>query len=440
MNFDGLIGPTHNYAGLSMGNLASKNNAAAVSNPREAALQGLRKMRYVRDLGLHQGFIPPQQRPCLRTLRSFGFRGSDAEVIQAAGKKQPQLLQACYSASSMWTANAATVSPSADTADGRVHFSTANLNSMLHRSLEHKTTSALLKQIFSAANHFVHHDALIGARQFGDEGGANHGRLCADHGSAGVEMFVYGVSDFEPSPKTTFPARQSLEASQAIARRHQLSQSNTVFLQQNPAVIDAGVFHNDVVSVSNGHVLFAHENAFNNRRLAEQQLQQAAGELPLEFITVREEQVSLNDAVSSYLFNSQLLSVPGKPGMTLILPRESENNQSVARYVETLIGSGGTIQAADFIDVRQSMRNGGGPACLRLRVALNDDELAKVNPEFILSDARFDELCDWVGRHYRDKLAPADLLDPSLMIECLTALDELTHILKLGSFYDFQCG
>ncbi|MGA8031441.1 MAG: N-succinylarginine dihydrolase, partial [Casimicrobiaceae bacterium] len=44
MNFDGIPGPTHNYSGLAQGNLAAERNAQQVSNPREAALQGLEKM------------------------------------------------------------------------------------------------------------------------------------------------------------------------------------------------------------------------------------------------------------------------------------------------------------------------------------------------------------------------------------------------------------
>ncbi len=49
INFDGIVGPSHNYAGLSLGNLASARNAGAVSRPRDAALQGLAK-----DLGVSQ--------------------------------------------------------------------------------------------------------------------------------------------------------------------------------------------------------------------------------------------------------------------------------------------------------------------------------------------------------------------------------------------------
>src|SRR4051812_47984080 len=126
-NFDGLIGPTHNYAGLSPGNLASQHHGGQPSQPREAALQGLEKMRFVSELGVGQAVLPPQPRPSLRTLRSLGFTGSDEEVITRAARDAEHLLRLTSSASAMWTANAATVAPSADTADGRVHLTPANL-------------------------------------------------------------------------------------------------------------------------------------------------------------------------------------------------------------------------------------------------------------------------------------------------------------------------
>ena len=136
INFDGLVGPTHNYAGLSLGNLASASNAGAVARPRAAALQGLAKMRLVMDLGVPQGFLPPPLRPTAGPLRAAGFQGSDAEVLAAAARADPALFRAACAASSMWTANAATVIAEADSGDGRLHVVTANLATMLHRAVE----------------------------------------------------------------------------------------------------------------------------------------------------------------------------------------------------------------------------------------------------------------------------------------------------------------
>jgi len=439
MNFDGLIGSTHNYAGLSEGNLASTNNAKLVSHPRQAAKEGLAKMFRLHQLGLKQGVLLPQERLHMPTLRHLGFTGSDSEVIAKVSSSAPHLLAMCYSASSMWAANAATVSPSADTADGRVHFTPANLKSMFHRSIEAETTSRLLKIIFNNSACFAHHDALRGGVHLGDEGAANHNRLCSNYGDQGVELFVYGRRDFGDSRRDTdFPARQSLEASMAIARRHQLHGDKVVMARQSAKVIDAGGFHNDVVSVSNKNVLFMHELAFQDKADLIDGVTQAFEGQPLHFVQVPDRSVSLENAIQSYLFNSQLVNLPNSEDMTLILPMESRENPAVHNYLLDLIEQDTPIKNLEFVDVRQSMRNGGGPACLRLRVVLTEQELARVNANFILDDQLFSRLNRWVDKHYRDELRTSDLADPDLLDESRAALDELTQIMDIGSFYSFQ--
>jgi succinylarginine dihydrolase len=439
MNFDGLIGSTHNYAGLSEGNLASTNNAKLVSHPRQAAKEGLAKMFRLHQLGLKQGVLLPQERLHMPTLRHLGFTGSDSEVIAKVSSSAPHLLAMCYSASSMWAANAATVSPSADTADGRVHFTPANLKSMFHRSIEAETTSRLLKVIFNNSACFAHHDALRGGVHLGDEGAANHNRLCSNYGDQGVELFVYGRRDFGDSRRNTdFPARQSLEASMAIARRHQLHGDKVMMARQSAKVIDAGGFHNDVVSVSNKNVLFMHELAFQDKADLIDGVTQAFEGQPLHFVQVPDRSVSLENAIQSYLFNSQLVNLPNSEDMTLILPMESRENPAVHNYLLDLIEQDTPIKNLEFVDVRQSMRNGGGPACLRLRVVLSAQELARVNANFILDDQLFSRLNRWVDKHYRDELRASDLADPDLLDESRAALDELTQIMDIGSFYSFQ--
>ncbi len=311
-NFDGLVGPSHNYAGLSFGNVASFSNVKSASNPKQAALQGLAKMRALAARGFAQALLPPQDRPNFRLLRSIGFTGTDAEVLARACKESPVILACAYSASPMWTANAATVSPSADTQDGRVHFTAANLNNKLHRAFEHAQSARSLRAIFSDEKHFAVHDALPSTPAFGDEGAANHTRLGASHGAPSVELFVYGRVEFDPSapsPKR-YPARQTLEASQAVARLHGLDAKRTVYVQQNPEVIDQGVFHNDVIAVGNGNVLFYHEQAFADEEASLSQLRRAVAGTgaQLDALRVDTGQVPIQDAVTSYLFNSQLLT------------------------------------------------------------------------------------------------------------------------------------
>ncbi|MEO1013570.1 MAG: N-succinylarginine dihydrolase [Pseudomonadota bacterium] len=429
VNFDGLIGPTHNYAGLAIGNLASDKNKGAASNPRAAVLQGLAKMRALTKLGLAQGFLPPQERPRLDILRAFGFDGADKSVIETAAKTAPDLLANVYSASCMWTANAATVAPSLDAADGKVHFTPANLAGNFHRSIEADETAQALRHIFPEGDQFVHHAPLPGGVHFGDEGAANHGRLAPSHGEAGVHLFVYG-EDGE-----RFPARQKRAASEAVARNHQLDGARCVFLQQSRAALDAGAFHNDVVGVANGSVLFLHEQSFEDRDGAYAAIRAAAPFV--EIVEAPADAVSLADAVSSYLFNSQLVTLPDGT-MALILPRETEEKDATRSFVETITTGNGPIRAAHYFDVRESMRNGGGPACLRLRVLLNDDERAAANQHFILDDARIDALEAWAAKHYRDRLLPDDLRDPAFMDEAYAALDALTQLLGMGAHYAFQ--
>lgn len=438
-NFDGLVGPTHNYAGLSWGNLASASNVSGQSNPREAALQGLKKMKALAGLGFCQGVFPPHERPHLPTLRALGFSGSDARVLQQAARDAPTLLAAACSASSMWTANAATVSPSADTGDGRVHFTAANLNAKFHRAIEHPGTTRMLRAIFADEACFAHHNALPPVSQFGDEGAANHTRLCRTYAEPGVEMFVYGRVAFsrggtEPS---RFPARQTREASEAVARLHGLDEGRVVFAQQNPRVIDAGVFHNDVIAVGNGPVLFYHEYAFAEEARVLAELRSKLGDEPLIPIRVPEAAVTVEQAVSSYLFNSQLLSKPDGT-MVLVVPAECRELEAVSRYLDSLVAGANPINEVVVFELQQSMRNGGGPACLRLRVVLTESERRAMNRAVLLDDTLFDTLEAWVREHYRDRLVQADLADPRLLEESRTALDELTRILDLGSIYDFQ--
>lgn len=425
-NFDGIVGPTHNYSGLSFGNLASLGSGGSVANPREAALQGLEKMKFLADLGVPQGVLPPHDRPAVDILRQRGFEGSDAAILRDAAR-DPRLLSEVSSASAMWAANAATFSPSADTSDGLAHFTAANLVGNRHRAIEASQTSKILRTIFPG-DAFVHHEPL--PDDLGDEGAANHTRLAPAHDEPGVEVFVFG-SGGSVGP-TRYPGRQHAAASRRIAEQHGLTR--WVGVQQHPEAIDRGVFHNDVIAVGDLMTLLLHEEAWLDQPAALATL----GELVagLEILEVPSSVVPLADAVESYLFNSQLITVGGR--QILVAPHEVTEVASVAAFLPTLVDGPGPIDEIVTFDLRQSMRNGGGPACLRLRVALTDAERASVKPTIWLTDSTYEALRGWVERHYRHELAAADLADPSLLDESRRALDELTTLLDLGSVYDFQ--
>lgn len=436
-NFDGLVGPSHHHAGLASGNVASMRHGGTASNPRLAALQGLEKMLALHRRGIPQAILPPLARPNLGFLRRLGFTGSDTAVLSAAAHADQRLLSTAYSASSMWVANAATVSPATDSADGKVHFTPANLSAKLHRSIEHPDTARLLRAIFSDPRHFVVHDAIPGAPALGDEGAANHTRLAASHGVAGVQLFVYGRETFDDdAAQQRFEARQYAEASRAVARLHDLDPARVVFGRQSAAAIDAGVFHNDVIAVGNLDTLFYHEAAFQDEASLIDTLARTceASGFRLRPIRVDAGQVSLADAVSTYLFNSQLLQDPARRTL-IVVPQECLEHAPSRRYLESLSAPGGPVAEVLSFDLRESMRNGGGPACLRLRVVLDAGQAAAIRANIFFSEPLHAALVDWVKRNYRDRLLPQDLADASLLEEIRRALADLEDILALPGFY-----
>lgn len=416
VNFDGLVGPTHNYSGLSYGNVASVNHKFAISKPKEAALQGLKKMKFLMDMGIKQAILPPQFRPNLTVLKQLGLSTSDKDL-------SPELFYSCYSASAMWAANAATVSPSSDSLDGLVHITPANLFNKFHRSIETVETTKILKEIFHDSRYFVHHPALGPGYALSDEGAANHTRFCNDFQDRGIQLFVYGRKAFNEE-MTRYPGRQTLEASQTLVRLHCLDPDYVVFAQQNPKAIDAGVFHNDVISVGHQNLFFYHEEAFVN---TDEVIQVLCQKMDMELIKVSASQVSLEDAVKSYLFNSQIVTRPdGK--RILIAPTECEEIPSVKTF---LSGINHLFHEIHYLNLRESMRNGGGPACLRLRVVLTEAELAAIKQSVLLTPALYAQLVDWVNCHYRDELSVSELNDPKFAQECDVALKELYKMLDL---------
>lgn len=410
INFDGIIGPSHNYAGLSLGNIASANNAGDTSFPRAAALQGLSKMRHNLALGLVQGFLLPLPRP----------NGAFLSAIGANGSEDRRLLAAAWSASAMWTANAATVSPAPDTADGRCHLTAANLVTMPHRSQEWPDTVKQLRLAFANPEHFAVHDAVPAC--FGDEGAANHMRMSASHGDPGIEIFVYGKSG------GPFPARQHEQASRAVARLHGLDPARTLFVEQNPEAIAAGAFHNDVVAVANERVLFTHEQAFADPEGTYGAIRDLLPEA--EIVIVPAAAVSLADAIKSYLFNAQLLTLPSGE-MGLVIPLEAWEHPKVRAWLDGMLASNGPIRRVMPVDVRQSMANGGGPACLRLRVVADP---ATIDQRFLLDEKKIARIEAVVTEHWPASIGAAQIGDPALAMRIIAARQALLAALDFAEF------
>jgi len=409
INFDGIIGPSHNYSGLSLGNLASATNKGNVSHPKAAALQGLDKMRHNLRLGLPQGVLLPHPRPDRNWLAELG---TTIEEVPAS------LRPAAFSASAMWAANAATVSPAPDTADGKCHLTVANLRTMAHRSHEWPATLAQLRLAFADEEHFAVHPPVPAT--FGDEGAANHMRIGGSHEAPGVEIFVYGQRG------GAFPTRQHVEACRAVARFHKLDPDRTLFVSQSEEAIAAGAFHNDVVAVANENVLLAHEHAFEDRADFYAALRRLVPEV--QIVEVPAGEVALEDAIKSYLFNAQLVTLP-EGGMALILPEEARETPSVWKWLQEMIAGNGPIRKLFIVDVRQSMANGGGPACLRLRVVADP---SAVDQRFLVDEPKLDRLASVIRGHWPEQIAPEDLLDPKLWDRMEQGRTELLRELGLA--------
>jgi len=407
INFDGIVGPSHNHAGLSLGNLAATAHAGEVSYPRAAALQGLDKMRGNLALGLAQGFFVPLPRPNGRWLARLA---ADEATDRA-------LLDGAWSASAMWAANAATVSPAPDTFDGRCHLTVANLVTMPHRAHEWPDTLRQLRLAFADERHFAVHGPV--PPSFGDEGAANHMRMATGHDRPGLEIFVYGRSG------GAFPARQHQQASRIVARRHGLDPARLLFVEQSAEAIAAGAFHNDVVAVSNGQLLFAHEKAFAEPQRVYREIRERFAEA--EIVEVPDSAVSLAEAVQSYLFNAQLVTLPGAE-QALIVPTEAWDSASVRRFLDGMTAGNGPVRRVIPVDVRQSMANGGGPACLRLRVVADP---ATVDPRFLLDEAKADAIEQVISAHWPEQIDPVDLGNAALAGTVRTARIALLKSLEL---------
>lgn len=432
VNFDGLIGPTYND-GLAAG-VAPSQRAGSTTNPRAAALAGLAKIRLARSLGLRQAVLPPHPRPNIPWLRRIGFRGGDEQVLRAAAEGDGMWLRLSSNPSSMWAANAATVAPSSDTRDGRVHIAVANLQHMLHRAQEAEVTHAVLAAIFRDDARFAVHEPLPAVSQLGDEGAANTLRLQVGERPA-VHVFAWGRAAYSRHAASRFPARQTLEASQALPRVLELDPDHVMLTQQHPDGLDGGASHTDILAVAHGSLLLIHELALRDVNQVLRELRRRLGSA-FQVALARNAELPLQDAVATSVFGGQFYTLPsGQLG--LLVAAESRENAASRGYLDRLVADGHVAEIRE-VDLHAALRHGGGPASLRLRVPLTDAELAALSGRVLVDDELDAALVKWVETHYRDRLSPDDLADPQLLREVWTALDELTQLLQLGPVYAFQ--
>ena len=416
--FLGLPGPTHHYGGLAKGNIASAGNAGQISHPQEAALQVLALARQLLALGQRVAFLPPQPRPDISTLKHQGIAGNTPEeIIANAGSQNPALLSKVYSSAFMWAANAATVSPGCDSADKRLHLTPANLSTHLHRAIDAPYTTDALRHIFAGTDTVIHPPLPATS---GDEGAANYMRLGPLDGPA-LHVFIYGRGDNHTTPKK-FPARQTLAACQAIAAQHRLNPQHVLFVRQNPEAIDLGVFHNDVIALNHHDYLLAHEHAFAEGIAPIIEAYQRLHQAPLKCRIITQAELSIEEAVATYFFNSQIVTKPdGK--FAILAPEEVKHHKKSAPLMESLGFE------THYLDLRQSMQNGGGPACLRLRIWLSENELAKlVTP--MADAALLTQLETSFRQYYSESLKAAELADPQFYHQAQTAQQAIAAILR----------
>ncbi len=444
INIDGMIGPTHHYGGLGIGNLASLAHRDQVSNPRQAALEGLAKAKLVSELGIPQFIWLPPARPNRELFDSLGFPGDLVEQTKAAYHSDRRILSAAFSSAFMWAANSATVTPATDASDGRYHFSPANLISSLHRASEAHERSLNFANTFSDPTWHRIHEPLPSITAWRDEGAANHMRLSDPSGEIAFNIFVYGDDDSadtqncdnpagsQVSRGMTFMARHTKTASEAIARRHCLDPETTFFLRQHPKAISSGVFHNDVIATSHEGILIHHEHAFIDAEEDLVRLERVFAERvgkPLLRILVPDDELTLTDAVKSYLFNSQVLTpqtksrVEQKPRMVFVCPQQCQEMEAAKRILHNFVSDpNNPIDEIKFVGVGQSMAGGGGPACLRLRVPCDERTLRQLPFNGRMNANLFDALSAVVEKNYPDQVTLASFCDDRFL-EHLETID-----------------
>jgi succinylarginine dihydrolase len=426
---DRIVGPTHHFGGLGVGNVASTRHAGEVSNPAAAALEGLGKMRLIARLGVEQMILPPQQRPDYALLDSVGFPGHDTGSLVDALDQAPSILSAAMSCSAMWTANAATVCPAIDARQGHLSITIANLNASLHRAIESQGTERELRNLFGSVARV--RTAMAGGSALRDEGAANHMRLGSPDNQAGIHLFVYG--DGQPTPHTYWP-RQTFAASQAVARNLQLDPSQVFFLKQHPRAIDAGAFHNDVVAASHHNLLLYHESAYQDLGQLDRVAlaYRKACDRELVRVEVSENQLPLDSAIATYLFNSQIVS-PADPSAApvLICPSQVQTDARASRLVASWRNERQIFSEVHFVELGQSMSGGGGPACLRLRVPVTEDQLDLVPARARWSEALDELLREVIETHYPTRLTLPDLASEDVVREAHQAQRLICELLNV---------
>lgn len=441
-NIDGLIGPTHHFGGLGIGNIASESNRSRLSHPRRAALEGLSKMRKLHELGIPQFFLPPPKRPNGAWLRSIGFDQSNPDDWKRCFDCFPTVFSSALSSSFMWMANAACVSAGVDSSDGKNRVVVANLAASLHRGQEREERFAQLASMFRHSGETEVVRGLPGLTPLRDEGAANIMRLWNAQRDQGIYVFVFGERErntIEVNQSTSpvrqpaiHPSRQTSLASRLVSNLLRIPSSRSLFVQQHPEAIDAGAFHNDVIATSHENFLLVHSRAFQDQpreleRISDTFRQQNGDSLRI--LEVDETELTLEQAVATYLFNSQIVT-QRDGSWAMLCPVECQQSESAQRVLRRIQQVESRIRDIEFVSLRESMANGGGPACLRLRAYATKRELATLPARYRIDDQSLAFLGRFIESEYPESVRLSDFLDNDLRQHCEWISDAISDYRK----------
>jgi succinylarginine dihydrolase len=281
--------------------------------------------------------------------------------------------------------------------------------------MEHEERTDQLRVLTQGMNPCEVVDALPSSQPLRDEGAANHMRLCGsgNNRNRAVHVFVHEpASESDSLSPLRYVSRQSVVASHHVSRKLTLAEEKCVFIEQSQRAINAGVFHNDVIATSHGNLLLCHELAFTNtpqsiERMSEKYRQVVGEELICEIVT--ESMLPIEESVRSYLFNSQILS-KSDGSFHLLCPSECGESERVRTVIEGWLASeSNPISSVETIGVQESMSNGGGPACLRLRLDVDEEQVSQLEPRWRFTPERHSEIARWIDNYYPARLCIDDL-------------------------------
>ena len=109
---------------------------------------------------------------------------------------------------------------------------------------------------------------------------------------------------------------------------------------------------------------------------------------------------------------------------------ETEHNAPARAFLDRLLAGNGPVHRVVPVDVRQSMANGGGPACLRLRVVADP---ATIDPRFLLDEAKAEIIERAIAGAWPEQIDTADIGKETLARAVVDARRVLLEAINLNA-------